>query len=113
MWADAMERLLMISRTTTSVMTFVHPFILAGYTDELPAGDYEVIVDEELIQSLSFAAYRRTATHIMILGQKGSGRTEMRPVAPKDLELAASIDKARSLKAKHSVAALSPLKDLL
>jgi len=108
-----MERSLMISRTTTSIMTFVHPFKLAGYSDELPAGDYEIIVDEELIQSLSFAAYRRIATHIMILGHKGSGRTEMRPIDSKDLELAASIDKARSLKTKHSVATLSSLKDLL
>jgi len=27
----------MSSRTTTSVVTFLHPIVVAGYTDELPA----------------------------------------------------------------------------
>lgn len=36
-------RLPMSSRTTTSVVTFLHPFVVAGYADDLPAGDYEVL----------------------------------------------------------------------
>jgi hypothetical protein len=32
----------------------------------LPAGAYEVITDEEMIEGLSFAAYRRVATMIVV-----------------------------------------------
>ena len=32
----------MLSRTTTSVVTFLNPFVVAGYTDELAAPDIEV-----------------------------------------------------------------------
>ena len=28
----------MLSRTTTSIVTSVHPFVVAGYTDEVPSG---------------------------------------------------------------------------
>ncbi|MEO0697892.1 MAG: hypothetical protein AAFY84_17555 [Pseudomonadota bacterium] len=54
------------SRTTTSTVTFVYPFVLPGYTNELPAGTYEVIAEDELLANLSFTAYRRIATHIRI-----------------------------------------------
>lgn len=102
----------MTSRTTTSTVTFTYPFSLAGYPEELPAGDYEIIVDEDLLQSLSFAAYRRTATHLLIKGRKGAGRTEMRPIFPKDLEKALSLDHERMQNTKNSEAALSPLEDI-
>ena len=31
----------MSSRTTASVVTFLNPFVVAEYNDELPAGDYD------------------------------------------------------------------------
>ena len=40
----------MSSRTTTSVVTFPYPFVVAGYTDELPAGEYQVLADDEVMQ---------------------------------------------------------------
>ncbi len=101
----------MTSRTTTSTVTFAYPFILAGYSDELPAGDYKIFVDEDLVENLSFAAYRRTATHLRIEGQTGAGRTEMRPIDPENLEAALWRDHKRSTKIRKGEAALSPLED--
>lgn len=82
-------------RSTASTVTFAHPFTLPGYQDELPAGEYEVIVEEELLQGLSFEAYRRTATYLMVRGRKGRpGITEMRPITRMDLETTLNHDLA-------------------
>lgn len=87
----------MDSRSTTSTVTFAHPFHIAGYEDELPAGDYEVVVDEDLLQGLSFEAYRRSGTFLLIHGWAGSwGAVEMRSIDPRDLEAALARDQAAS-----------------
>lgn len=84
----------MIMRSTTSMVTFARPFTLSGYSDELPAGEYEVIVEEELLQGLSFEAYRRTSTHLMVRGRKGkAGTTEMRQISKSDLDMALDRDR--------------------
>ena len=101
----------MSSRTTTSHVTFLHPFVMGGYPDELPAGTYEVTAEDEILQSLSFSAYRRTATHLLIRRTKGIARTEMRPIDHRDLELALAQDQACSKNPKNSEAALSPPKE--
>ena len=44
-------------------MTFSHPFLLKDIDRTLPPGDYQVITDEELIEGLSFSAYRRVSTY--------------------------------------------------
>lgn len=101
----------MTSRTTASTVTFAYPFTIAGCSDERPAGNYEITTEENLLQNLSFAAYRRTVTHLRIEGLKGTGHTEMRPIDPSNLELALSLDQMRSTKVKNSEAAPSPLED--
>ncbi len=47
-------------------MTFKHAFRIKGIERELPAGAYEVVTDEELIEGLSFPCFRRVATMIMV-----------------------------------------------
>lgn len=85
----------MTQRSTTSTVTFAHPFSLSGYPGDLPAGDYEVLVEEELLQGLSFEAYRRTATFLTVRGRDGhSGRTELRAITEADLNQALSRDRA-------------------
>ena len=85
----------MNQRTSRSTVTFSHPFALVGYDDELPAGEYSVIAEEELLQGLSFEAYRRTSTYLLVGGRPGRGaETEMRSVDPKDLEAALARDRA-------------------
>ena len=100
-------------RSTRSTVTFSNPFTLPGYPGDLPAGVYEVLVEEELLQGLSFEAYRRTATYLMVRGTGGyAGRTELRSISDGDLEKAQSRDRAATEKNNHSDAALSPQEDL-
>jgi hypothetical protein len=42
-------------RTTTKTVTFRRPFCLKGVDRLLPAADYRVVTDEELIEGLSFS----------------------------------------------------------
>ncbi|UYV38365.1 hypothetical protein N4R57_04565 [Rhodobacteraceae bacterium D3-12] len=92
-------------------MTFLYPFAVAGYTDELPAGERQVFADDEVMQSDSFAAYRRTATFLLI--NLRAGKSELRTVDHRDLELALAQDQANANKheIKNSAAALSPSED--
>ncbi|WP_198671181.1 hypothetical protein [Oceanibium sediminis] len=99
-------------RSTRSTVTFSNPFTLSGYPGDLPAGDYEVLVEEELLQGLTFEAYRRTATFLTVHGRGShAGRTELRAISERDLKEALSRDAATTEKNKHSAAALSPQED--
>lgn len=100
-------------RSTRSTVTFANAFALSGYPGDLPAGDYEVLVEEELLQGLSFEAYRRTATYLMVHG-KGvhPGRSELRLTTESDLKEALRRDAAATEANNHSDAALSPQEDL-
>jgi len=100
-------------RSTRSTVTFSNPFTLPGYPGDLPAVDYEVLVEEELLQGLSFEAYRRTATYLTVRGRGGhAGRTELRPISDSDLKEALNRDRGATEKNNHSEAALSPPEDL-
>lgn len=65
----------MTDRTTVTMVTFKHPFILTPFDAPQPAGAYRMEVDEERIEGVSFLAYRRTATmlHVptVVHGQRG------------------------------------------
>lgn len=56
----------MTERTTTTKVTFHHPADIEGLTATLPAGEYVVETDEEVILGLSFLAYRRLRTTIIV-----------------------------------------------
>ncbi|MCO8146944.1 hypothetical protein NHN26_17305, partial [Rhodovulum tesquicola] len=87
----------------------VNPFTVPGYSDELPAGDYDLLVEEELLQGLSFEAWRRTATYLTVQGRGShAGRTEMRAMTEHDLTAALSRDRAANHENDHSEAAPSP-----
>ena len=49
----------MTTRTHRENVVFKQPFVLKGIDRILPSGDYLVVTDEELIEGLSFPAYRR------------------------------------------------------
>lgn len=53
-------------RTTESVVRFAHSFTIEGIDRELPPGDYRIMTEEEPIQGLSFLAYRRVSTSIVL-----------------------------------------------
>ena len=74
-------------RTTRESVIFAHPFVLDGAEGVQPAGTYDVEVDEELIEGLSFLAYRRVATTIYLpLGSRAVGSHQAVRVDPGELE---------------------------
>jgi hypothetical protein len=85
----------MTMRTTEKTITFHRPFCLKGVDRLLPPADYRVVTDEELIEGLSFAAYRRVSTMIFVPAPSGSG-VEMLPVDRLELEAAQERDAAVS-----------------
>jgi len=76
-----------MTRTRRKQLTFARGFTLAGVDHPLPAGAYEIITDEELIEGLNFPVYRRTATWIMARASS-SGAEEMVAVDPAALAAA-------------------------
>jgi len=83
----------MTTRTNSRTVTFAHPFMLKGVDRMLPAGDYKVATDEELIQELSFPAYRRVATVIFVPAQSHNPSSiEMVSIDPHDLQEAQDRD---------------------
>lgn len=49
----------MLTRTTRTTVTFAKPFFLGDVEERFPAGTYDVDTEEELLEGLSFYAYRR------------------------------------------------------
>jgi hypothetical protein len=73
-------------RTRREVLVFDHPFSLSALDEVQPAGSYTVAIDEELIEGLSFLAYRRVATTIYLpLPQGGAGSVQAVSVDPNEL----------------------------
>jgi hypothetical protein len=83
----------MITRTRDKTWTFSKPFVLKGVDRRLPAGDYRVTTDEELIERLSFPVYRRVATMIFVPGP-AQRSAEMVTIDPADLQAAKERDMA-------------------
>jgi hypothetical protein len=82
----------MTIRSRREAVTFKHPFRLRGVDRLLPAGTYEVITDEESIEGLSFAAFRRIATMILVPGAGSASVLEMISIGSVDLADAQRID---------------------
>ena len=83
----------MTTRSRRETITFQHPFRIKGIDRLLPPGAYEVITDEEMIEGLSFAAFRRVATMIMVpVAPPRSSTMEMISIGSVDLSDAQRID---------------------
>jgi hypothetical protein len=77
-------------RTNSRPVTFLRPFALRGVDGVQPPGAYTVETEEELIEGLSFPAYQRKAT-IMLLPALDCASTGSRQIATIDpLELQAA-----------------------
>jgi hypothetical protein len=83
----------MTMRSRRETITFRHPFRIKGIDRLLQAGAYEVITDEEMIEGLSFASFRRVATMIMVPGAAPRASSlEMISISAVDLSDAQRID---------------------
>jgi hypothetical protein len=83
----------MTTRTSSKMVRFNHPFSLKNVDGVLPPGTYRVDTDEELLEGVSYLAYRRAATFIFLpaLSHRTSS-TEMVPIDPLDLQSALDQD---------------------
>ena len=85
----------MTIRTTQKTVTFTRSFTLDGSNEEFPAGAYIVETDEELLEGISFSAYRRILTLIHLHSErKFPGRMRMMTIDPDALEAALVRDTA-------------------
>jgi hypothetical protein len=84
-------------RMTHTTVTFRHPFELAGVDGEQPAGTYNVEMTEEPIAGLSFLAYRRVSTTIIVASRQfGAASRQVVTIDPLDLEAAEKKDAAQA-----------------
>ena len=83
-----------MTRSTTTEVTFRHPFALEGLEGAVPPGTYRVDVEEEPIDGLSFLAHRRLATFIRVPVAGRGGSVQSLLVDPKKLEQALARDAA-------------------
>jgi hypothetical protein len=85
----------MTIRTLYRTLSFAHPFQLKDMDRASPAGTYVVETDEERLQGLSFPAYRRVATRLLLpSGPPGSITGETIEVDPLELDAAQARDAA-------------------
>jgi hypothetical protein len=85
----------MTTRTSRATVTFQRSFMLTGMKEEQPAGDYVVETDEELLDGVSFPAYRRVK--VLLHLQKRPGHpdlTETVWIEPAELDAALDRDAA-------------------
>ena len=85
----------MTVRTSSRTVTFKRVFSLPGYREKFPAGDYIIETDEELIEGLSFPAYRRILTLLCFRpGPQNPSGAQFLNVDPEDLDAALERDQA-------------------
>ena len=82
----------MTIRSGRQTVRFDRPFMLEAAGRSLPAGTYEVVTDEQLVEGLSFPVYRRVATMMIVPAPAPSSATEMLTVDPRDLTAALERD---------------------
>ncbi|MCZ6894589.1 MAG: hypothetical protein O7H40_11155 [Gammaproteobacteria bacterium] len=85
----------MAIRTSTRTVTFRRPFVLGGFDEMLPAGAYRVETDEELLEGISFPAYRRILTLLHLHSRPGHpGLSPTLTIDPNELDAALERDRA-------------------
>lgn len=85
----------MTTRTSEKTVTFSNPFVLGGFDEVLPAGAYSVETDEELLEGISFPAYRRILTVIHLHTESSNpGLARTLTIDPNELDAALHRDQA-------------------
>ena len=84
----------MTIRTSKKTVTFERPFVLGGFDEVQPAGAYSVETDEELLEGVSFPAYRRISTLIHLHPTSDNpGLSQTLTIDPIDLDTALKRDR--------------------
>jgi hypothetical protein len=85
-------------RTTRTIVSFSRPFTLQNLEGIQPAGEYVVLIDDELIEGLSRTAYRRVATLFQTPAVSASQRlTRSFAISPTELDAALMKDRHQTI----------------
>lgn len=76
----------MTGRSREQTVILLRDVALTGRDHVLRSGSYRVRMDEELLEGISFAAFRRVATTIYV--ECAGGVTEAWPIDPAELDAA-------------------------
>jgi hypothetical protein len=82
----------MTTRSSSKTVTFARPFVLDGFPELLPAGDYIVDTEEEELDSILVQGWRRVATAMRV---RVGTEVEMRSIDPEALHEALMRDGAQ------------------
>ena len=81
-------------RSNIERVTFRHGFMLKGMDAAPPPGTYDIEIDEELLEGLSFMVRRRMSTAVRIpSGIHGSTPSQIIPMSDLDLEAIPGCDR--------------------
>jgi hypothetical protein len=84
-------------RSTESTVRFSHPFRLSPFDQPQPAGLYRLVTEEELIEGLSFEAFKRVRTLLYLPAESLPGRArEVIDIDPAELAAALAADARQS-----------------
>jgi hypothetical protein len=73
-------------QSTTMTVIYHQPFRLTGHPGELPAGEYELLVQEETVAGPGYPTHRWTAAYLSDrAAPRNVGRPERRPLNGSDL----------------------------
>ena len=88
----------MTIRTTRTTVSFSSPFTLQDLEGIQPAGEYVVLIDDELIEGLSWIAYRRVATLFQTPAVSASQRpTQSLAISQTELDAALMKDRQQTI----------------
>jgi hypothetical protein len=82
----------MLTRTQTTTLVFRRSFMIKSADGLQPAGTYTVETEEELLDGLSFPAYRRVSTTITRQAARTGAFVQALLVDPQDLAKAKALD---------------------
>jgi hypothetical protein len=93
-------------RTKHTIVRFSAPFALRGVDEIQPSGDYAIDEDEELIDGISWLAYRRVATFIHLPAVGSNSRTsQLITIDHAELEAALQQDRDKAQRRPKTMAA--------
>ena len=99
----------MQSRTRRLTACFRHPFSLTGIQDAQPAGEYDVFIDEQIVEGVSWIVWRRTNTFINLPARReGVQAVQMVGIDHAELEAALELDSGTALRAPYAASAHGP-----
>jgi hypothetical protein len=85
-------------RTTRTTVSFNSPFTLQNLEGVQPAGEYVVLIDDELIEGLSRIAYRRVTTLFQTPAISApQGRMQSFSISQSDLDAALMKDRHQTI----------------